>query len=583
MLHLRKIALLLAVVFCISLAGCSADAPQSKAAGSIDQTAVYRQNSASQQTQNLAKLCKVWGYAKYYHPAFLLGTSDWDAELLSLLSKVSACETSDDVNALLHEWFTSLGEIDYKARIPKAASGSDASVSEADLSWTADADYLGEALVGDLAKLPTMLPTNLDRTHAPVFFDSLGVPDFSNEPEHGSDYTDPDFRLLGLFRLWNALDYYAPYLHLLDCDWDAVLLEAIPTMLDGTDRESYEAALASVTGELQDAHVWWSSTVEGTKLSYRANPGGYYLPVPVSDVGGQLVVTGTADNCPLEKGDVLVSIDGETIDELAAEKKPYYSLPREDMLLTNAWRAIVNSETETMEVVVQRGGEECSFSVTGSEHSVSHTKSVLNGLDAFQVVGGNIGVLNPGVLESETELCNAMEELRNTDALIIDLRQYSGVMGLYFYIPTSYQPAIVVAKPNAATPGTFTKDPISCGYDSSLLTYSQSYYPYEKPVVILMDKNSVSRSEYLITILKQADNVTVIGEASTGADGNVAFLPLPGELQLQFTSFGIYEMDGAQTQCTGIQPDVAVHYTAERIREGRDEIMEAALDRLRHS
>lgn len=58
MLHLRKIALFLAVVFCISLAGCSADAPQSKAAGSIDQTAVYRQNSASQQTQNLAKLCK---------------------------------------------------------------------------------------------------------------------------------------------------------------------------------------------------------------------------------------------------------------------------------------------------------------------------------------------------------------------------------------------------------------------------------------------------------------------------------------------------------------------------------------------
>lgn len=282
MLHLRKIALFLAVVFCISLAGCSADAPQLKAAGSIDQTAVYRQNSASQQTQNLAKLCKVWGYTKYYHPAFLLGTSDWDAELLSLLPKVSACETSDDLNALLHEWFTSLGEVDYKARIPKAASGSDASVSEVDLSWTADADYLGEALVGDLAKLPTTLPTNLDRTHAPVFFDSLGVPDFSNEPEHGSDYTDPTFRLLGLFRLWNVLDYYAPYLHLLDCDWDAVLLEAIPTMLEGTDRESYEAALAFVTGSLQDAHVWWSSTVEGTKLSYRANPDSYYLPVPGS-------------------------------------------------------------------------------------------------------------------------------------------------------------------------------------------------------------------------------------------------------------------------------------------------------------
>ena len=59
------------------------------------------------------------------------------------------------------------------------------------------------------------------------------------------------------------------------------------------------------------------------------------------------------------------------------------------------------------------------------------------------------------------------------------------------------------------------------------------------------------------------------------------FCPSPANFNC--SSFGIYEMDGAQTQCTGIQPDVAVHYTAERIREGRDEIMEAALDRLRRS
>ena len=39
----------------------------------------------SQEVQNLEKLCKVWGYTKYHHPAFLFGEKDWDEELLNLI------------------------------------------------------------------------------------------------------------------------------------------------------------------------------------------------------------------------------------------------------------------------------------------------------------------------------------------------------------------------------------------------------------------------------------------------------------------------------------------------------------------
>ena len=46
-------------------------------------------STASQQVQNLEKLCLVWGYTKYYHPAFLFGEKDWDEELLSLIPVVS--------------------------------------------------------------------------------------------------------------------------------------------------------------------------------------------------------------------------------------------------------------------------------------------------------------------------------------------------------------------------------------------------------------------------------------------------------------------------------------------------------------
>lgn len=575
---LRRIALLLAFAFCFGMAACSASPAQSE---SNSRASTGYQMNASQETQNLAKLCKVWGYVKYYHPAFLFGNSDWDAELLALIPTVSAAENSEAVNTVLHEWFAGLGEVDYKTRVPQSDSTSEVSVQECDLSWCKDETYLGEALVNDLALLPMILPTKLNRSDAPVTFDQIGVPDFSNEPEHKDDYTNQSFRLLGLFRLWNALEYYYPYLHLMDEDWDTVLLETIPMMQDADDQRSYEAALWYAAGKLQDPHTQLSMVETDRKRQYRPATGSYYLPVPVADVEGKLVVTDTAENCPLEKGDVLVSINGKTIEELAAEKKEYYSLPRDEMLLTCAWRAIVNSESEEMETVVQRNGEECGFTVTGVPHSVSDTTNRLNSLEPCQIVDGNIGILNPGVLQTEDELCEAMEALRNTDSLIIDMRQYSGVMGLSFYVPTTYRPSIVVAHPSAASPGIFQKDTISAGYDVSLLTYSQSYYPYENPVVVLMDQNSVSRSEYLITIFKEADNVTVVGMPSTGTDGNVAFLPLPGGLQLRFTSLGIYEVNGTQTQRAGIQPDIEVRPTVEGIREGRDEIMEAAVELCR--
>ena len=79
----------------------------------VGQSVDNSENTAdSQKAENLEKLCKVWGYTKYTHPAFLLGKKDWDEELLKLIPVVSEAKAKE-VNDILHEWFVSLGEIDY--------------------------------------------------------------------------------------------------------------------------------------------------------------------------------------------------------------------------------------------------------------------------------------------------------------------------------------------------------------------------------------------------------------------------------------------------------------------------------------
>ena len=54
-------------------------------------------------------------------------------------------------------------------------------------------------------------------------------------------------------------------------------------------------------------------------------------------------------------------------------------------------------------------------------------------------------------------------------------------------------------------------------------------------------------------------------------------LPLPGNIEILYTSLGIYTPNGDQTQRIGITPDIEIHPTIEGIKEGRDELMEAAV------
>lgn len=104
---------------------------------------------------------------------------------------------------------------------------------------------------------------------------------------------------------------------------------------------------------------------------------------------------------------------------------------------------------------------------------------------------------------------------------------------------------------------------------------------YTQKVVLLINERTQSRPEFAVMCLRNDPKVTVIGSNSVGADGDVAYIPLPGDLFLCFTAHGIYHPDGGQTQRVGLSPDIEVYPTIQGIREGRDELMEAAVQYLK--
>ena len=110
----KPLTTLLVVALCMFLLGCQRNEVSTVPALSPVAPEVQEpQGTPATETENLVELCKVWGYLKYTHPAFMRGKMDWDEELLKLIPQVRELGLAEEVDALLHDWFVSLGELDY--------------------------------------------------------------------------------------------------------------------------------------------------------------------------------------------------------------------------------------------------------------------------------------------------------------------------------------------------------------------------------------------------------------------------------------------------------------------------------------
>ena len=526
----------------------------------------------AQQVQNLEKLCLVWGYTKYHHPAFLLGEKDWDEELLNLIPTVSEAK-EEKVNDILHEWFVGLGEIDYGTlnRVPQwAAAKEEDKIVQADTSWI-NADYLGDELTEDLSQIETV--PNIDFSKAPVNFSEIDVPEFSNEKTYENlDYSDENYRLLGLFRVWNALEYYFPYFDIMEENWHELLLQYIPEMMEGSDLESFELTILKLTAHLHDAHVRLTNWEAVNRLM-----GKYAVPADLIRADGQFVIKQVyGTDCPLQPGDVVLKQDDQPIDEVAAYFTQYFSVPNEEKLANKVFTFLLRSENQTISLTVLRDGEEKNFDIQGVSnvpYSIARQPST-----SHEILEGNIGLINPSALK-EGEISTIMQEFKETEGLIVDLRQYPSAelaYSLSAYLKEIPSPFAILTLPSQIAAGTMLKKEVQSGM---VVPEQESYY-YQKPVVVLINEESQSNSEFTTMSLRTGDNVTVLGSNSIGADGNIAYLPLLNDHKITFTSLGVYTPEMGQTQRIGLTPDIEVHPTIEGIKEGRDELMEAAIDYL---
>lgn len=576
-LYWKSIVSISLLFICFSIGGCSLTKDIHQIGRDKDSefdkgSGISFSNISEEKTMDIAKLCKVWGVVKYYHPEVIAGNINWDYELFRVMPYI--LEEDSDVNSILYEWIhsfdsrSSFGDIDQRYQISE-----DSIQLSPSTDWCKDEKYLGKNLSLELSSL---LDTNIsERENAYVSFkDDSPYQFMENEnPYPDMKFDDTGYRLLGLFRYWNIIEYYYPYKDVIGEDWDQVLLEFIPKFIHGSDYESYLLTTAELTTRIHDSHASITDK-RGNYISRRF--GIYTIPVNFIKIDDQIVISKIIYKCGLELGDIVLKVGDKDIDEILENRRKYIAQSREDTgsLL---FRDLFRVHEKNIDVTVIRRGKTIVVNVKGSQKYIDvdvETKSQ-------EMEDGTIYYINAGLLKNG-EIEKIMEKWWNTKGLILDLRDYPSVVIAYklaeYLIPAEKE-YISISIPNRSVPGEFYYiDPFVSGKPKGSNDGISDSGAYKGKLVILIDEHTMSQGETTAMSLRNTPNSIVLGRPSAGADGDRRHFTLPGNIETTMSGLGVYYPDKKPVQRIGVQPDIYMDPTIEGIREGRDEFIEKAVE-----
>lgn len=526
---------------------------------------------SEEKVNDLQLLGLVWGFLKYYHPNIAKGDFNWDYELFRILPKIIQSQNLRDRDNILINWVKNLGEFDLADESKKIEG--DIKIKP-DLDWIANSN-LSAGLKSQLTKIK-----NGKRTLKNYYIDlmgGVGNPKFKNELAYSEmNYPDAGYRLLSLYRYWNIIQYFFPYKNLIEEDWKNVLKDLIPKFINASNEIEYKLAVLELMARVHDTH----SNIWGSNESLNNYRGKYYAPVEIRFIENKAIVADFYDEelgkkSGLQIGDVISTINKKTIEEIVKEKLKYTPASNYPTQLRDIAGNLLRTNESTIKIEFSRNGKtHLSEIKTYSTDKINIYKRYQNKDTCFKFINPDIAYLYPGTIKNNY-LPDIMSAVKNTKGLIIDLRCYPSefiVFSLGEYLLPDSTAFVKFSMGSITEPGTFTMT----GNNLKVGEKNNDYY--KGKVIILINENTQSSAEYHTMAFRTAPKATVIGSTTAGADGNVSQFSLPGGITTMISGIGIYYPDYRETQRVGIVPDIEVKPTIKGIKEGRDEVLEKAIE-----
>jgi len=374
---------------------------------------------------------------------------------------------------------------------------------------------------------------------------------------------DEALRLADVVMSWNVFQHFYPYFDVVDSDWDAVLTTALERALSDRSNEDFLSTLRWMVAQLQDGHGFVSGPMEP-----RAG-----FPIRVDWIEDQVVIVATADPSTFQVGDIIESVDGKPAAEVLEELAETFSGSPQ----WRRWRALGQfawgPERSEGRLDIRRGPDATTITRT---RSVTQPPTEVRPENIFEVESG-IFYVNLDLVEIAA-FQGLVDELAVAEGVVFDLRGYPNGNHLALtYLTDQNLNSAFWNVPQIIYPDHDGE----AHFSESRWDLPPSEPRFQGKIVFLTDGRAISYAESVMGIVEHYRLGEIVGQATAGANGNVNPFSLPGGYRFAWTGMRVIKHDGSQHHLVGIQPTIPTVRTVQGIREGRDELLERALELIR--
>ena len=234
-----------------------------------------------------------------------------------------------------------------------------------------------------------------------------------------------------------------------------------------------------------------------------------------------------ADFAQLKQGDIITAIDGKDTN---------------GMNVSEVAALVRGPENSVVELTIMRDGKKLTKTLKRKEIKIKSVKSSIldNHIGYIQILSFMSG-------STPNEFVEALENTKNTDSLILDLRGNTG--GLL-------DNAVFIADIFIKS-GTIVDIIYRDGYKKSIKAQDEMI-PLDKPIVVLVNGASASASEILSGALKDYHRATLVGRKTFGKGLVQKVVPLPNRTGVNITIARYLTPKGTDINELGIKPDVEI-------------------------
>ncbi|WP_264566029.1 S41 family peptidase [Flavobacterium sp. N3904] len=520
------------------------------------------------ETQKLAATCKVWGFLKYYHPKVADGSKNWDEQLFIILPLVEKAQTKEEFSMVLESLIDGLGEVKKIApiAIPKGIEYFDKNF---DLSWINNNKLFSKNLSG---KLKFIAENRFQGDQYYVDTHEDGNIFIKNENYSAYKFKDKNIQILTFFMYWNVIEYFFPYKYLMDQQWDVTLEKMLPFFIEAKNENEFYTAMQKVTVALNDTHTTFytdDSSINGT----------YFLPDHYRIIDDKLIVTeilneSLAKEHDIKIGDVITKLNGKTVKQIILENRELINGSNEAAYLNNLVDSPILDSAAALKMEFLKDGVTTTKTINDyySNNFIYDKNRFNKGIkkEKFKILDNSIGYVDMGILRVNN-VPEMIEKLASTKAIIFDMRNYphETYEVISNFLNANQEKFVIYTKPDLKHPGRFQ-------WTEPQFTGRENKNNYKGKVVVLLNEKSMSQSEWTAMCFQTAGNTTIIGSQTAGADGNVTDI-LIKDISTRISGLGVYYPDKRETQRIGIIPDIEIKPTIKGIQEGKDEVLDRAL------